>query len=107
MADWASNFFNPLIGGLPIVIQALILLLLALIAASVARAVVKKIMNSVLARRIKNDEELVTKKDTADLSNLVGNIVYAIVFLLFLPGPLDKLGLPRYTLCQKVRFRAG
>jgi small-conductance mechanosensitive channel len=93
MADWASNFINPLIGGLPIVIQALILLLLALIAASVARAVVKKIMNSVLARRTKNDEELVTKKDTADLSNLVGNIVYAIVFLLFLPGALDKLGL--------------
>ncbi|EFQ06927.1 hypothetical protein HMPREF9436_01522 [Faecalibacterium cf. prausnitzii KLE1255] len=28
-------------------------------------------------------------------------------FAQILRCPLDKLGLPRYTLCQKVRFRAG
>lgn len=94
MADWASNFINPLIGGLPIVIQALILLLVALIAASIARAVIKKILNGILSKRNgKSDDELIAAKDTSDLANLVGNIVYAIVFLLFLPGALDKLGL--------------
>ena len=78
--------------GLSAAIQAVILLIIAFIAAAIARAVVKKVLEKVLNR--KKDGETVAEVTEAKTSlvNIIGNLVYAIVFLLFLPGALQKLG---------------
>lgn len=76
--------------GLSTALKAVILLVIALIAAAVARAIVKKILESILSRTKDSDlaEVAEGKKDTV---RIIGNITYAIVFMLFLPGALDML----------------
>ena len=105
------NFF----GGLSSAIQAALLLIIGLIAAAIARYVVKKILIKVFDRNAK--KQLAEKNDTdakdsieaegedvkrgifaglmenrVQLAGIIGNLVFAVVFLLFLPGALDKLG---------------
>lgn len=82
-----GNFFN----SLSAVVQAVILLLLAWIAASIVRAVVKKLITGLMKKK---DTKGVINQDTSKSTiDLIGNLVYAIVFCLFLPGALDKLGM--------------
>ena len=103
------NFF----GGVSTAIQAALLLIIGLIAAAIARFVIKKILIKVFERNEK--KQLAERKDTdgdtvaeeenvkrgifaglmenkTQLVSIIGNLVFAIVFLLFLPGALDKLG---------------
>ncbi len=104
------NFF----GGVSSAIQAALLLIVGLVAAAIARFVVKKILLKVFDRNAK--KHLAEKKNTegdavaeeeenvkrgifaglmenkTQLASIIGNLVFAIVFLLFLPGALDKLG---------------
>lgn len=104
------NFF----GGVSTAIQAALLLIIGLIAAAIARFVIKKILIKVFERNEK--KQLAERKDTAgdtvaeeeenvkrgifaglmenktQLVSIIGNLVFAVVFLLFLPGALDKLG---------------
>lgn len=92
MFDWFTN----LTGGLSSTVVAVLLLLLAWIAATIARNVVKKILTKVFATRLSNVPETTPgQKDTT--LELIGNVVFAIVFLLFLPGALEKLGLSSVT----------
>ena len=105
------NFLNSInfFGGLSSAIQAALLLIIGLIAAAIARAVIKKILLKVFDRNAKR--QLAEKKDAGtesedvkkgifaglmenktQLASIIGNLVFAIVFLLFLPGALDKLG---------------
>ncbi|MGN0106155.1 MAG: mechanosensitive ion channel [Hominilimicola sp.] len=87
--NWLTNFLTPLISGLSNVIQALLLLIVACIAAVIAKKITVKIFSKVFNKKIKesNDTEF---KDTPET---IGKIIYAIVFCLFLPGALDKLGM--------------
>lgn len=85
-----NTFINSLINALPAVIQAILLLIIAFIAASIARSIFNGIMKKVLSKKNADDPN---SKSTAEISSTLGNIIYAIVFLLFLPGALDKLGL--------------
>lgn len=105
------NFF----GGVSSAIQAALLLIVGLIAAAIARFVVKKILLRVMNSREKKqiaetgsqgsgdgdgEERTEVKKgilsglseNKTQIAAIVGNLVFAIVFLLFLPGALDKLG---------------
>lgn len=91
MADWVSNFIDPLIGGLPNIIQAVLLLIVALIAAGIARSIVRKIILKAMRKKAQGED--ITEDSAREISDLLGNVVYAIIFLLFLPGALDKLGL--------------
>ena len=110
------NFLNSInfFGGLSSAIQAALLLIIGLIAAAIARAVVKGILIRVMNRREQKqlaesssaegenssgDEDNVKKgilsglsENKAQVAAIIGNLVFAIVFLLFLPGALDKLG---------------
>ena len=81
-----ENFFsNVLESG----VVAVLLLIVALIAASIARSIAKKLTEAFFAKRVSSEELTAQKTDTV---NLIGNIAYAVVFMLFLPGALDKLG---------------
>jgi hypothetical protein len=86
------DFLNNLgfYASLSTALKAVILLIVALIAAAVARVVVKKILVAILARTSQSEMEDVeiAKQDTV---KVVGNITYAVVFMLFLPGALDML----------------
>ena len=97
------NFF----GGVSSAIQAALLLIVGLVAAAIARFVIKKIVLRVIDSRAKKaggnapaESDSDTKKNINDglaqnrtqIASIIGNLVFAIVFLLFLPGALDKLG---------------
>lgn len=86
-----SNFINSVINGIPAVVQAIILLLIAMLVASIARSIFNKIMKKVFPGKAGNSQT--DDKGVGNIWATLGNIVYAIVFLLFLPGALDKLGL--------------
>ena len=89
--DWVSNFANPLIGGLPGVIQAVILLLVAWIIAAALRAALKKHLRWAFGKRSKEVEVDPTTYD--ETTDLLGNILFAVVFILFLPGAFERLGM--------------
>lgn len=86
------NFFSTLLVGVPNVVFAIILLVIAFIAAKIVKAVVVKLLKAI------NAEKFLSKlgvKDTVTNSSIdfVGKLVYFVTFLLFLPGVLDKLGM--------------
>ncbi len=90
------EWFNAFMNGLPAVVQALLLLILALAAASICSGIAKNIV----ARFFKKNEDKTpedVKLTSADTIELAGKLVYAVVFFLFLPGALDKLGMNSVT----------
>ncbi|MGN0178932.1 MAG: mechanosensitive ion channel [Monoglobaceae bacterium] len=87
--NWLTNFLTPLISGLSNVIQALLLLIVACIAAVIAKKITVKIFSKVFNKKIKESNNTEFK----DTPETIGKIIYAIVFCLFLPGALDKLGM--------------
>lgn len=89
--DW-TGFMN----GFPTVVQAVILLIVAWIAASICRSIVKKILGKVFAGKADSLSED-TKSGYDKTVSLLGNLAFAVVFFLFLPGALEKLGLSSVT----------
>lgn len=81
------DFYN----GLSATIKAVILLVIALIAAAIARAVVRKIVEKFMARKADPDETAEMAEAKQSIASILGNITFAVVFLLFLPGALDHL----------------
>lgn len=90
--DVLKNFLDRILGNATDVVYALILLVIALIAACVAKLLVVKIL-----RALKLEEKLSKKTGSGEAVGsavtMIGKLVFAIVFLLFLPGALDKLGM--------------
>ena len=71
-------------------VVAVLLLIVALVAASIAKSIVKKVVSSLFSRGVDATDDI--KNQEKETANLIGNIAYAIVFMLFLPGALDRLG---------------
>ncbi len=86
------NFF----AGLSAAIQAVILLIIAFIAAAIVRWVVRKVFTKLLIKNVGGDDPEVIKTKESTV-NILSNLAFAIVFLLFLPGALDKLGIQSVT----------
>ena len=89
--DW-SGFVN----AVPTVVQAVILLIVAWIVAAICRSIVRGILGKFLKTKMKSAPEEATKS-SGDTISMLGNLVFAIVFFLFLPGALEKLGLNSVT----------
>lgn len=83
------NFYD----GLNSTIKAVLLLIVALIAAAIARAVVKKIAKRFIADKtgVSEDESIDLSESKKSAVSILGNITFAVVFLLFLPAALDHL----------------
>jgi hypothetical protein len=84
---WVSFFES-----LPSVISAVLLLILALALAALAKRVVTKILEKVNAQKY-TDKIGIADETTGSSVEFIGKLVFLVVFLLFLPGVLDKLGM--------------
>ncbi|MBQ8992158.1 mechanosensitive ion channel [Candidatus Saccharibacteria bacterium] len=90
--DNLSKFWDNITRGLPDVVVALIVMIIAFLVAWLAKKITLKLLNAVgLERAMKKagvDED--NRKKSV---GFVGQLVYLVVFLLFLPGIFEKLGL--------------
>ena len=91
-----KNFFGNLFSKVPDIIIAIIILVVAFYVAKFAKKLVVKLLKSVKAEAFLSKLGI---KDTVTNSSIefVGKLVYFVVFLLFLPGALDKLDLSKVT----------
>ncbi len=84
-----DNFLNSIVAWLPSIFAAVILALIAHVIGTVARKLVTGALNS---RKV--DERLAASSGTArPISNPLGDAIYYLVWLLFLPAILGALGL--------------
>lgn len=86
------GFINSLLSGIPDIIFAILLLIVAFIAAKIVKSLVLKLLKAI------NAEKFLSKlgiKDTVTNTSIefVAKLAYFVTFLLFLPGVLDKLGM--------------
>ncbi len=90
--DTLKNFLNSLLNRVPDVIFAILLLVVAFIAAKIAQKLVTKLLGLIKGEKI--TEKTGMKQESIDSAKtFIAKLVYFIVFLLFLPGVLDKLGM--------------
>ena len=87
-----TDFLNVI----PAVLQAVFILLIAWIIASILRSTVRKILNRVLGTKVDAGTEEV-KKSYRDTVAVAGDITFAVIFFLFLPSALEKLGMGSIT----------
>lgn len=99
MLEWLNNYFN-LPQALVAVLQALILLVIAFIVAAIARWIVRKLLNKTRLKEVEEKAETgslgtpnTSVKKKMSLGNFIANLVYFIVFMLFVPGIFSSLGI--------------
>jgi small-conductance mechanosensitive channel len=81
-----------LLEALPSIVWAVLLLIVAFAVAALAKYIVTKILEKVNAKKI-TDKIGITDEETGSSIEFIGKLVFLIVFLLFLPGVLDRLGM--------------
>lgn len=86
--SYLQNLWGSLFQALPSVISAVLLLLLAWIAASISKRLITKVL-----KKIRADKIGIADEATGSSLDFLGKLVFIVVFLLFLPGVLDKLGM--------------
>ena len=84
--------WNSLFGWLPSVLSAILLLLIALLLAYIAKRIIKKLLNKIDIDKYAEKIGL-TEEGVGGAGSFIANLVWLIVFLLFLPGVLDRLGM--------------
>lgn len=90
--DTLKSFLSSLLNRVPDVIFAILLLVVAFIAAKIAQKLVTKLLGLIKGEKI--TEKTGMKQETLDSAKaFIAKLVYFVVFLLFLPGVLDKLGM--------------
>ncbi|NMA94641.1 MAG: mechanosensitive ion channel [Clostridiales bacterium] len=87
-----GQLLDQLILAVPSVVYAIIILGIAFVVAEFAKRLVIKLIDR-LNLDTYTDKLGVYDEDTGSSSEFVGKLVYIIVFLLFIPGVLTKLGL--------------
>jgi hypothetical protein len=88
-----SLFLSQILAYIPGILAALVLLFLAFLIASFLRVLIIRVLGgSGLFRRM-TDTADVRETDQTTITRSIGNIVYWLVFLLFLPAILDALNL--------------
>lgn len=88
LSDLLSSFFQTL----PSVVTAALILLLAWLAASISKQIVVKGLKKIKVEKY-TDKIGITDETTGSSLEFIGKLVFAIIFLLFLPAVLDKLGM--------------
>lgn len=90
--DNITRFWNDLMGGLPDVVVALLVLVLALFSAWLVKTLTVKLLKVIGLERGMSKAGI-EQKNVAKAINFLGRLVHLVVFLLFLPGIFEKLGL--------------
>ncbi len=94
---YLERLWDSIFGALPAVVSAILYLILAFIVASVVKNLTVKLLNKVKADKY-TDKLGITDEKTGSSIEFFGKLVFFIVFVLFLPGVLDKLGLENVAL---------
>jgi len=90
--DYFERLLNNLVNAIPDVIVAILWLVLAFVVAGIVKNVVTKLLKAVKAEQYL--AKLGVKDETTNTAiGFVAQLVYFVVFLLFLPGALNRLGL--------------
>ncbi len=87
-----SRFFSNLLGGIPNIIYAVLLLVVAFVAAAVVKSLLTKLLKAIKVENLLGKIG-VNEKAAQSTVDFVGKLAYFVTFLLFLPGVLDKLGM--------------
>jgi hypothetical protein len=88
-----GGFLDQIVAYIPGVIGALVLLAIAWLVATVLRAIIVRLLDaSGFERRLSEGADVETP-GRISLSQTIGNVVYWLIFLLFLPAILDALNL--------------
>ncbi len=91
-----QNVWEQLINSIPSVIYAVLILILAWIVASVSKKIIVGILKKIKADRL-TDKLGIKDETTGSSLEFIGKLVFIIVFLLFLPGVLNQLGMPNVS----------
>lgn len=86
------NVVNSFLALLPSFVVAVFLLLLAWLVATIAKSLVIKLLKKIKAEKFTKKIGIADEKTGSSL-DFLGKLVFIIVFLLFLPAVLDKLGM--------------
>ncbi len=87
-----TNFLSSVLGVIPDILFAVILLVIAFVAANIVKSLVVKLLDVVKADALFT--KLGIKDDAAkNAKSFIAKLAYFVTFLLFLPGVLDKLGM--------------
>ena len=90
--DSITRFWDSIFGGLPDVLVAILVLILALFAAWLTKTLVLKLLKLIgLEKGMKKAG--IAEDNIAKTTGFLGSLVYLVVFILFLPGIFEKLGL--------------
>lgn len=87
-----SHFWDDVFGGLPDLVVALIVLVIAILAAWLVKFLIIK-LSKLIGLEKGMDKAGVEKTNIKKALNFVGNLAFLAIFILFLPGIFDKLGL--------------
>lgn len=90
--DNINRFWDDMTRGLPDVVVALLVLILAMIVAWIVKALTKKFIKLIGVQR-GMAKAGIEKKNIESATNFFGRLTSLIVFILFLPGIFEKLGL--------------
>ena len=90
--DFITNFWNSFINGFPDIVVAIIYLILAFVVAGIAKSIVTAILRKLGAEKLL--AKIGAKEDgKGNAIEMIGKLVFLIVFLLFLPAVLTRLGM--------------
>ncbi|MBR7553186.1 mechanosensitive ion channel [Allobacillus sp. GCM10007491] len=94
ITDSLESMLDKLIQAIPNVIYALLLLLLAWIIAKGVKALITKVFVKMGFHKAISKAPIVQNKEQGeDILKIIGNIVYYLIFILFLPSILNALGM--------------
>ncbi len=90
--DYFLIFGDPLFKVIPAIIMALLLLLLAWIVAGLARNLTLKVLKKLKVEKY-TDKLGIAGEETGCSLDFFGDLAFLVVFLLFIPSVLDRLGM--------------
>lgn len=89
---YLRNLLDSFLSTLPNVLSAILLLVVALVVAALVKNIVIKLLEKLRADKY-IDKLGITDEATGSSLVFIGKLVFLVVFLLFLPSVLDKLGM--------------
>ncbi len=90
--DFFTNLWDRFVGGFPDIVIAIILLVIAFLVALLAKVIVMAILKKLGAEKLISKTGVVDEKAGSSTA-FVGKLIFLIVFLLFLPAALNRLGM--------------
>ncbi len=93
MFDWFSSFVSAISIGVWSVLKAVIILAVAFIVAGIVKSLILKLLGKQKINNLLSKLEPASDGKSGGIKEFVGKLVYLIVFLLFVPGIFDSLGM--------------